>query len=466
MFEFSARCPVQILNEPSIYHFAGFRLDAGTRTLRCGRKSVELPPKAVETLLVLVRRADHVVPKHELMDALWPDGFVEEGNLTQYIYMLRRAFKQFGIDDAIETLARRGYRFRLGVAVTQRRHFDWPRAVTALAACAMLAIAASSARPVSAIDAQTRQLYALGRYYWDLRSVAGMERSIGYFRAVIARAPDRALGYAGLADAYTELADFASPCGRCAGWERAAKRAAAKALALEPAAADAHVSMGMVARVFAGDDRTAAREFRLALAIDPNEALAHQWLGNMLVAHGDFESGRQQLEVAAAQQPVATAIYAWLARANYYEQRYADAHRYAQEALALQPDRLETNVLLGLIDEAQGRYDAALRQFDAVGRLGAATDAAVLRASVIAAMGKRASALAMLRKIASAARRNAYAWRDMVRGYVNAHDIRAAKAQLARVRFATVLDRELFADDPQLRSLGLNGGVSGGGGSV
>jgi Tfp pilus assembly protein PilF len=238
-----------------------------------------------------------------------------------------------------------------------------------------------------------------------------------------------------------------------------------KALALEPASADAHVSAGMAARVFDGDDRTAAREFRTALALDPTDALAHEWYGNMLVAQGNFENGRRQLEIAAEKEPVATATYAWLARANYYERHYADARRYAQQALALQPDRLETSVLLGLIEEAQGRYVAALRQFDRVSRLGAATDAVVLRASVVAAMGNRTLAFAMLRAIAPAAHRNAYAWRDMVRAYVSAHDIREAKAQLARVRFTTRLDRELFADDPQLRPLGLSG-ASAGGGSV
>jgi DNA-binding winged helix-turn-helix (wHTH) protein/Tfp pilus assembly protein PilF len=456
---------VQILNESSIYRFAGFRLDAGSLTLRCGRGSVDLPPKAVATLLVLVRRAGEVVPKNELMDALWPEGFVEEGNLTQSIYLLRRAFKQLGTNGAIETHARRGYRFCLVVAI-ERRIYPWRRALAALAACTMLVVSASSAPLTRVIDPQTQQLYALGRYYWNLRSIAGMERSIGYFRSVIARVPDRALGYAGLADAYTELADFARPCAACHGWERDAKRAAAKALMLEPSSADAHVSVGMVARVFEGDDRTAAREFRTALALDPGIALAHEWYGNMLVAQGDFDGGRRQLEIAAAQQPVATATYAWLARANYYERRYADARRYAQQALALQPDRLETSVLLGLIEEAQNDYAAALRQFDLVGHLGAATDAAVLRASVVAAMGSRRRALAMLRAVAPAARRDAYASRDMIRAYISAHDIHEAKAQLARVHFTTRLDRELFADDPQLQPLGLSGGVFAGADSV
>ncbi|HEX8805470.1 MAG TPA: winged helix-turn-helix domain-containing protein [Candidatus Aquilonibacter sp.] len=449
-----------------IYRFDDFRLDPGSLTLRWGHRNVSLPRKAVEALIVLVEHAGEVVSKDTLMGQLWPDGFVEEGNLTQSVYLLRRAFKQFGIDGAIETHPRRGYRFRLVVATTDPQRFLWRWSVAVLAACAMLVTFASSALDARGIDAETQQLYALGRYYWDLRSVAGMERSLGYFRAVISRVPDRALGYAGLADAYTELVDFAGPCAACPDWERGAKRAAAKAVALEPASAEAHVAAGMVARVFAGDDRLAAREFRIALVLDPQNALAHEWYGNMLVARGHFDAGRYQLEIALGQEPVATATYAWLARANYYERRYADAERYAREALALQPNRLETSVLLGFIEQAQGRYVAALRQFRYVGRLGATTDAQVLRASVLAAMGKRASALTVLHDVAPQASLDVYASRDIVRVYVNAHDIREARAQLAHVRFATRLDRELFADDPQLAPLHLNAGASGDADSV
>lgn len=449
-----------------IYRFGEFRLDARSLTLRHAGRAVELPRKAVETLLVLVRQAGEVVPKAALMDAVWPESFVEEGNLTQSIYLLRRAFKRVGIDEAIETHARRGYRFRLSVATAERARPAWRWAVAAVAACLLLTALASTAQDARSIDPQTQQLFALGRYNWNLRSVDGMQRSIAYFRRVIARTPDRALGYAALADAYTELADFMQPCGACAAWERNAKQAAAKAVAVEPASAEAHVAVGMIARVFGGDDRLAEREFQIALGLDPRCALAHQWLGNMLVAHGAFDTGRRQLELAVAQEPVATATYAWLARANYYERRYADAERDAREALALQPDRLETSVLLGLIEESQGRYTAALRQFERVGRLGARTDAVVLRAGVLAAMGRRARAIALLRAIAPHARRDAYAWRDMVRAYVNARDLREARAQLAHVRFATRLDRELFADDPQLAPLGLSGGAFAGADSV
>jgi DNA-binding winged helix-turn-helix (wHTH) protein len=95
-----------------VYRFGELTLDATELTLRAQGNLVRLPPKSLQTLLVLVERSGHVVGKTELMDVLWPDGFVEESNLTQHIYLLRRALRRHGLADAIETLPRRGYSFR------------------------------------------------------------------------------------------------------------------------------------------------------------------------------------------------------------------------------------------------------------------------------------------------------------------------------------------------------------------
>ena len=77
---------------------------------------VPVTPKAFELLLVLIRRSPLVVEKDELMQELWPDSFVEEGNLTQHVFALRRALGENHHEPTfIETVARRGYRFRASV---------------------------------------------------------------------------------------------------------------------------------------------------------------------------------------------------------------------------------------------------------------------------------------------------------------------------------------------------------------
>src|SRR5256885_435458 len=89
------------------YEFGPFRIDTLNRQLRRDDQVVPLKAKAVDTLLLLIQNHGNVIEKDELMQRLWPDSFVEEANLTQNIYTLRKALG----GDYIETLPRRGYRF-------------------------------------------------------------------------------------------------------------------------------------------------------------------------------------------------------------------------------------------------------------------------------------------------------------------------------------------------------------------
>ena len=73
-----------------LYVFGPYVLDAGQLLLRKDEEVVQLPPKVLETLLALVESSGQVVTKQQLMESVWPDSFVEEGNLTQNIFLLRR----------------------------------------------------------------------------------------------------------------------------------------------------------------------------------------------------------------------------------------------------------------------------------------------------------------------------------------------------------------------------------------
>jgi Tol biopolymer transport system component/DNA-binding winged helix-turn-helix (wHTH) protein len=99
-----------------LYEFGAFRLDAVERVLWRGEEMIVLPPKVFETLWMLVREGGRVVSKSELMETIWANTIVEESNLSQNIYTLRRAL---GVDEQgrqfIETVPRRGYRFAVPV---------------------------------------------------------------------------------------------------------------------------------------------------------------------------------------------------------------------------------------------------------------------------------------------------------------------------------------------------------------
>jgi DNA-binding winged helix-turn-helix (wHTH) protein/Tol biopolymer transport system component len=95
-----------------VYEFGSFTLDRDERVLHRDGFTVPLTPKATEILLTLVERRGHIVEKADLMRQVWPDTAVEESNLTQNIYTLRRVLSDAeGKCPFIETVPKRGYRF-------------------------------------------------------------------------------------------------------------------------------------------------------------------------------------------------------------------------------------------------------------------------------------------------------------------------------------------------------------------
>jgi DNA-binding winged helix-turn-helix (wHTH) protein/tetratricopeptide (TPR) repeat protein len=104
--------------ENQLYEFGPFRLDTAKRVLLRDNEPVPLQLKAFETLLALVRHSEQVVLKDELMKAVWPDTFVEESNLAQNIFVLRKSLgDKAGDHRYIVTIPGRGYRFASKVRI-------------------------------------------------------------------------------------------------------------------------------------------------------------------------------------------------------------------------------------------------------------------------------------------------------------------------------------------------------------
>ena len=95
-----------------LYEFGPFRVDPEKQILLREGEPVPVTPKTFETLLFLIRHSREVLSKDDLMKELWPDSFVEESNLSQNIFMLRKALGETPEDRRyIVTLPGKGYRF-------------------------------------------------------------------------------------------------------------------------------------------------------------------------------------------------------------------------------------------------------------------------------------------------------------------------------------------------------------------
>jgi DNA-binding winged helix-turn-helix (wHTH) protein/TolB-like protein/tetratricopeptide (TPR) repeat protein len=100
-----------------VYEFDSYELDPAERRLLRDGIAVSLPPKAFETLVVLVENNGHLVAKETLLDRVWSDSFVEEGNLKICIHTLRNALAGSSF---IETIPKKGYRFNAAVKLVEK----------------------------------------------------------------------------------------------------------------------------------------------------------------------------------------------------------------------------------------------------------------------------------------------------------------------------------------------------------
>src|ERR1700721_1519659 len=113
-------CLYKLIPMSNLYRFGQFVLDPGRRTLSRADSPVSLTPKAFDVLLFLAQTPTRLVTKEELLQAVWGDTCVEEGNLTQYISHLRKALGDNSEDTRlIVTIARKGYQFTANVTVVE-----------------------------------------------------------------------------------------------------------------------------------------------------------------------------------------------------------------------------------------------------------------------------------------------------------------------------------------------------------
>ena len=100
------------MKEKALIRFEGYELDPAARSLKRDGKPISVNPKTFDLLLYLAEHPQQVVTKEDLLAAVWPNSFVEERNLSQHVFLLRKALAATGGDDQIVvTLPGKGYQF-------------------------------------------------------------------------------------------------------------------------------------------------------------------------------------------------------------------------------------------------------------------------------------------------------------------------------------------------------------------
>src|SRR5438128_2020779 len=156
-------------------------------------------------------------------------------------------------------------------------------------------------------DTTAYELYHKGRSLWEKRSGDNIPKAIAFYEEAIARDPNYALAYAGLAKARI-LSPFYADADRLDAYSKA-KDAALKALRLDSNLAEAHIALGKVLFISEIDFAGASREYQRAIELKPNDAGAHHWFGNdILVCLERFEEGIAEAKRAIELDPLSPII--------------------------------------------------------------------------------------------------------------------------------------------------------------
>jgi TolB-like protein/Flp pilus assembly protein TadD len=214
---------------------------------------------------------------------------------------------------------------------------------------------------IRSVDPEAYDLYLRGRYYWNQRTPAGMKESIGYFQQAIARDPNFALAYSGLADAY----NISNIIGAYTSNESLpqARAAAEKAIQLDPSLAEAHAALGMEKSHYEFDFPGAQREFLKAIQLNPNSAYSHLFYSNCyLLPMGRTAEAIAENQKALDLDPLSLPINNFMGMSYSLAGDYEKAYQQYQRTMAMDPTfPLAHEYFSGLLI-TMGRYEQAIQE--------------------------------------------------------------------------------------------------------
>lgn len=204
------------------------------------------------------------------------------------------------------------------------------------------------------------ELYAEGRYYLNRRNAGSLRQAIQFFGLAIDADPHFAEALTGLADAHILSTQYQrSPLAEAT---RVAQAAVDRALALDPALAEAIASQGLIYLHNRRYD-DAANTLRRAAAMNPNYANAHNWLGRAVELQGHYQQALEAYRRGLRLDPFSTILNLNVARTLTHTGNVSRARPYLETILKHDPDFPNTYWALAFNSYIQGDLDEAARQF-------------------------------------------------------------------------------------------------------
>lgn len=209
------------------------------------------------------------------------------------------------------------------------------------------------------IEAYTE--YLKGRFFWNKRTHKDLLAGIEHFEQALAKDPEYALAYAGIADCYTALAllEFLPPKDAFPK----AKEAAKKALEIENLA-EAHASLGLVLFQYDWDWTESEKELKESIRLRSNYPTARHYYADLLKARSEFDEALAEMEHAKSLDPLSLVINLGVGHVLYLSQRYHEAIAQYQHTLELDPEFVMTRLWFGRPYLQKEMYPEAIAEIE------------------------------------------------------------------------------------------------------
>ena len=217
---------------------------------------------------------------------------------------------------------------------------------------------------------EAEEAYLRGRHSWRAQNESSVREAIDYFEEALRQQPDFPLAYSGLADSFIALSWVGpDPIPAAEAYARA-KAAASRALELDPTAAEAWVSLGIVHWRYDWDWPAAEQAFRHALDLKGSSAEAHHWYALFLATRGRHGEARGEMEIARRLDPLSLLISVNTAWTAYFAGRYDDARRGIESAMRFWPGVSVLFYHRALLQERAGKLGLAIADLEHAVELG------------------------------------------------------------------------------------------------
>jgi eukaryotic-like serine/threonine-protein kinase len=248
----------------------------------------------------------------------------------------------------------------------------------------------------STSEPEAYQAYLKGRYYWNRRTTENLKKAIEQFKIATDRDPNYALAYAGLADCYILLNQYAgTPLSETIPQ---AKLYAERAIAIDDQLAEPHSSLGSVYEM-SWQWTEAEREYKRAIELNPNYATAYHWYSNFLKNLDRYDEAALMIQRAHDIDPLSSAISVNLSRMYQFQNDHNASIENSLKIIELDPKFPGAYQSLGLSYLKQGRNAEAIASFEkAVELSNRAGETLMYLGYGYGVTGKRTEAIAILKE--------------------------------------------------------------------